>query len=100
MLPAAAVAVTVLLLWLPCWVISAVLRNTASLAAAMLTGAGLGVLILLLVYALYGNPGPWWLERMQMLVTELQGAGVLSGDLQIGDELQALSGLMTGIVLA
>jgi hypothetical protein len=100
LLPAAAVAVTVLLLWLPCWVISAVLRNTASLAAAMLTGAGLGVLVLLLVYTLHGDPGPWWLERMQMLVADLQSAGVLSGDLPFGDELQALAGLMTGIVLA
>ena len=100
LLPATAVAVTVLLLWLPCWVISAVLRRTVSLAAAMLAGAGLGVLVLLLVYGIHGDPGPWWLERMQMLLAELQKTGVLQGELPLTDELQALSRLMTGVVLA
>ena len=99
-LPATAVAVTVLLLWLPCWLISVVLRGTVKLAAAMLAGAGLGVLVLLLVYGIYGDPGPWWLERMQLLLAELQQAGVLQDDLPLNDELQALSRLMTGIVLA
>jgi len=99
-LPAVAVAVTVLLLWLPCWLISVVLRSTVKLAASMLAGAGLGVLVLLLVYGLYGDPGPWWLERMQQLLTELRQTGVLSGDLPVEDDLRALSTLMTGIVLA
>ncbi len=99
-LPAVAVAVTVLLLWLPCWLISVVLRNTVNLAASMLAGAGFGVLVLLLVYGLYGDPGAWWLERMQQLLTELQHSGAISGELPFADDLQALSTLMTGIVLA
>ena len=100
LLPASAVAITVLLLWLPGWVISSVLRSTVSLAAAMLAGAGLGILLLLVVYGLYGDPGPWWLERMQMLLAELQEAGVLQAEQPLTDELQALSRLMTGVVLA
>ena len=100
LLPASAVAITVLLLWLPGWVISAVLRSTVSLAAAMLAGAGLGILLLLVVYGIYGDPGPWWLERMQMLLAELQEAGVLQAEQPLTDELQALSRLMTGVVLA
>lgn len=99
-LPAVAVAVTVLLLWMPCWLISVVLRRTVNLAAAMLAGAGLGVLVLLLVYGIYGDPGPWWLERMQLLLMELQEAELLTGELPDVDKLQALSSLMTGIVLA
>ena len=99
-LPAVAVAVTVLLLWMPCWLISVVLRSTVNLAVAMLAGAGLGVLVLLLVYGIYGDPGPWWLERMQLLLMELQEAGVLTGEPPVMDDLQALSSLMTGIVLA
>jgi hypothetical protein len=99
-LPAVAVAVTVLLLWMPCWLISVVLRSTVNLSAAMLAGAGLGVLVLLLVYGIYGDPGPWWLERMQLLLMELQEAEVLTGELPAADVLQALSSLMTGIVLA
>ena len=100
LLPASAVAITVLLLWLPGWVISSVLRSTVSLAAAMLAGAGLGILLLLVVYGIYGDPGPWWLERMQMLLAELQEAGVLQAEQPLTDELQALSRLMTGVVLA
>lgn len=100
LLPASAVAITVLLLWLPGWVISAVLRSTVSLAAAMLAGAGLGILLLLVVYGIHGDPGPWWLERMQMLLAELQEAGVLQAEQPLTDELQALSRLMTGVVLA
>src|SRR5512147_1414936 len=41
--PAGTIAVTVLLLWVPCWLISVVLRQTVSLAAAMLAASVLGV---------------------------------------------------------
>lgn len=99
-LPAAAVAVTVLLLWLPSWLMAVVLRSTVNLAFAMLAGTALGVAVLLMVYAIHGDPGPWWLERMQMLMEQLQQMGVMTGELSDTGGLQALSGLMTGIVLA
>ena len=99
-LPAAAVAVTVLLLWLPSWLMALVLRSTVNLVFAMLAGTALGVTLLLMVYAIHGDPGPWWLERMQMLMEQLQQMGVMTGELSDTGGLQALSGLMTGIVLA
>ncbi|MDX1698429.1 MAG: hypothetical protein R3308_09090 [Thiohalobacterales bacterium] len=99
-MPAAAVAVTVLLLWLPSWLMALVLRSTVNLAFAMLAGTALGVTVLLMVYAIHGDPGPWWLERMQMLMEQLQQMGVMTGELSDTGGLQALSGLMTGIVLA
>ena len=99
-LPAAAVAVTVLLLWLPSWLMALVLRSTVNLAFAILAGTALGVTVLLMVYAIHGDPGPWWLERMQMLMEQLQQMGVMTGELSDTGGLQALSGLMTGIVLA
>jgi hypothetical protein len=99
-LPAAAVAVTVLLLWLPSWLMAAVLRSTVNLAFAMLAGTALGLVVLLMVYAIHGDPGPWWLERMQMLMVQLQQMDLVTGELSDTDGLQALSGLMTGIVLA
>jgi hypothetical protein len=99
-LPPAGVAVTVLLLWLPSWLMALVLRSTVNLAFAMLAGTALGVMALLMVYAIHGDPGPWWLERMQMLMDQLQQIGVETGELSDTGGLQALSGLMTGIVLA
>src|SRR5512134_663245 len=45
------IAVTVLLLWVPCWLISLVLRRTVSLAGAMFAAAALGIVTLVLIYA-------------------------------------------------
>lgn len=99
-MPAAAMAITVLLLWLPCWLLSIVLRNTASLAATLQAGAVLGVLALLAVFAVYGDPADWWLERLQTLADVLEQAGVLTAEVPADELLQPLSRLMTGIVLA
>lgn len=98
--PAAAIATTLLMLWLPCWIASAVLWRTTSLAIAMLAAAAVGIVTLLLVYAFYGDPAPWWLERFQQFMASLEDFGLLAGGTPSGDLLQDLSRLMTGVVLA
>ena len=97
---AATVAVTVLLLWLPCWLVSVVLRQTVNLASAMLTASALGVVVLMLVYGLAGDPAPWWLERLQSFEAELEVAGLFPQGMPAQDLLQDLSRLLTGVVLA
>jgi hypothetical protein len=98
--PAVAIAVTLLMLWLPCWIASGVLWRTASLALAMLGAAALGIVALLLVYVLYGDPAPWWLERFQQFMANLEEIGLLAQGTPDKELLQDLSRLMTGVVLA
>ncbi|MDH3872028.1 MAG: hypothetical protein OEU44_07430 [Gammaproteobacteria bacterium] len=97
---AATVAVTVLLLWLPCWLVSAVLRQTVNLAYATLTAAGLGIVALMLVYGMAGDPAPWWLERLQSFEAELDATGLFPKGIQSEELLADLSRLLTGVVLA
>ena len=97
---AAVVAITVLLLWLPCWLISVVLQQTASLARAMLAAAALGMGTLLLIYGVQGDPAPWWFERLQLIESALEQAGLFPQGVPADELLQDLSRLMTGVVLA
>lgn len=99
-IPALAIVITLLLLWLPCWIVSAVLWHSSSLARAMLSGAVLGVSVLVLVYGLYGDPGNWWYERLQQLVPALEESGLFTQERPAADLLQDLSRLLTGVVLA
>ena len=63
-----AVVVTSLLLWVPVWLAAVVLRETRSLAMAMLVSSGLAMAGVLLVFILFGDPGQWWLEHLQALI--------------------------------
>jgi len=110
----AAVAVTSLLLWLPVWIAASVLRATRSLAMAMLVLSGLAMLGVLLVFAVYGDPAPWWQQVLQGMVDRLatqpelqdavdslsafvaQAAPLMTGSLAAGLSFAALTCLMLG----
>ena len=98
-IPAAVVVVLLVMLWLPCWFIAAVLQQTGSLGYALKAAVLFGVSMLLLLYAIYGDPAAWWLERLRELVVELKAAGL---NLQQLTEpmLQRIAALMSGAVLA
>ena len=98
--PAATIAVTVLLLWVPCWLISLVLRRTVSLAIAMLAAAVLGIVALVMVYAVAGDPAPWWLEHLLQIRSALDEAGLFPHGVSVDALLQDLSRLMTGVIVA
>lgn len=97
---AAAIAITLLMMWLPCWIASGVLWRTTRMALAMLSGAGVGLVALVLVYAIYGDPAPWWFERLQQLEEALEQSGLFTPDISVEALMQDLSRLMTGVVLA
>ena len=63
-----AVVVTSLLLWVPVWLAAVVLRETRSLALAMLVSSGLAMAGVLLVFIVFGDPAQWWLEHLQALI--------------------------------
>ena len=62
------VVATSLMLWVPAWLAAVVLRETRSLAMAMLVLNGLAMAGVLLVFMLFGDPGPWWLVNLQTLI--------------------------------
>lgn len=96
-----AVAVTSLFLWLPVWLAAIVLQSTRSLAIAMLSLAGLGMLAVLLVYALYGDPAPWWQQQLQAIMDALaaQPELMLDGD-TLNRFVEQAAPLMTGSLAA
>jgi Predicted membrane protein (DUF2232) len=98
--PAATIAVTISMLWVPSWLISLVLRRTVSLAFAILAAAVLGILTLVMIYVLAGDPAPWWHEHLLQIRSALETAGLFPHGVSIDDLLLELSRLMTGIILA
>ncbi len=92
--------VMVLLLWLPCWMAAAVLLKTRNLGQALRATTLFGVCLLILVYAVYGDPAPWWLQQLQLVETTLKDAGVSFSGLAEPELQQDVAVLLTGVVLA
>ena len=108
------IAVTSLLLWIPVWLVAVVLRETRSLAMAMLALSALAMVGILLAFAWFGDPSQWWLERLQGLINSLaaqpelqidtgslmgfaeQVAPFMTGSLAAGLSFAALTCLMLG----
>ncbi len=107
-----AVVVTSLLLWVPVWLVAVVLRETRSLALAMLVSSGLAMAGVLLVFTVFGDPGQWWLEHLQALIDSVaaqqevdiaplnefaeQVAPFMTGALAAGLSFATLTGLLLG----
>jgi uncharacterized protein YybS (DUF2232 family) len=109
-----AIAVTSLLLWIPVWLVAVVLRETRSLAMAMLALSVLAMVGILVAFAWFGDLGQWWLERLQGLINSLaaqpelqidtgslmefaeQVAPFMTGSLAAGLSFAALTCLMLG----
>jgi len=97
---AAVIAVTLVMLWLPCWLIAVVLQQTGSLGQALKAASLFGVSLLFLLYVFFGDPAPWWLERLREIEATLKTAGFDLQELADGQVLQSIAALMSGIVLA
>ena len=69
------VLVFALLLWLPIWGLASVLRATVSMELALRLLAVLGVIPVLVVFAILGDPAHWWArvigEIVPILVREM-----------------------------
>jgi len=96
------------------WLVAVVLRETRSLAMAMLALSALAMVGILLVFVWFGDPSQWWLERLQELINSLaeqpglqidtgslksfaeQVAPFMTGSLAAGLSFAALTCLMLG----
>jgi len=59
-----------------------------------------GAAVLLLVYGVFGDPVPWWIERLQALQVMLDEAGLPVTNLSDEQLVHDVAALMTGLVLA
>jgi len=96
----AVVAVMVLLLWLPCWVLAAVLQVTRRLDRVLMAAVLIGAVMLFAVYVLHGDPVPWWIERLHDLRAWLESRELSVTNLTDEQLLRDVAALMTGLVLA
>jgi len=90
----------VLLLWLPCWLVSAVLQQTRDLGYAIKVASLFGASLLLLVYVLLGNPVQAWVELLNAAAAMFKEAGLELRGLSDEQLMRDIAGLMTGVVLA
>jgi hypothetical protein len=96
-----AVVVTSLLLWIPVWLAAVILRRTGSLAMAMLVLTGLALLLVMLIFVLFGDPGPWWVARLESLADALAAQPELGIDrAAVAQFIQTVAPLMTGTMAA
>jgi len=90
----------VVLLWLPCWLLALVLRQTRMLGDALLVGALFGGCLLLAVYGYFGDPVPWWVARLNEFETALSEAGIHVQSLADKTLVTQIAALMTGVVVS
>ncbi len=96
----AVVAIMIVLLWLPCWALAAVLQQTRQLGNVLKAAVLFGAILLLAVYGVFGDPVPWWVERLQTIKVLLERAGLSMTDLSDEKLLRDVAALLTGLVLA
>ena len=92
--------VLMLLLWLPCWMASVVLLQSRNLGKALRAATGFGAVLLLMVFAMFGDPSSWWLQQLQQIGDALEQAGLSFSGLDDAELQQQVAKLLTGVVLA
>ncbi|MBS1211507.1 MAG: hypothetical protein H6R26_123 [Proteobacteria bacterium] len=90
-----------LLLWVPVWPVALLLRTTGQLALALEAGVVLGVLAVVAVYLLTGDPAQLWSENLQrFLQPMLEHAPPGFDSQQVSERLQFFAHYMTGLAAA
>ncbi len=87
--------------WLPVLGISLVLGYTRSLAASLLAGSGLGVVIVMGTYLVLPDPTQWWQQLLAPfleMISEQPGWNLDQEQTQVLS--MGLSGMMTGLIAA
>ena len=84
-----AIVVILLVLWAPLWLASVVLRETRSLAMAILVLSLLGMLGVVLLYVIAGDPVQWWPDYVR---GQLEAALAVQPELR--EQFEQVSGLV------
>ncbi|MGR9051013.1 MAG: DUF2232 domain-containing protein [Gammaproteobacteria bacterium] len=90
-----------MVMWLPIWVISVVLRESRNFSLAIVTAMSIGILGVLFLYLYHGDPASMWYEHLQQMFKPM----LESMQLQAANEkadleqfLERYSHVMTGVV--
>ncbi len=95
------VLVSLLVHWVPVWLVAAVLRATVSLSQALLVLAGLGLAGVMVVYAALGDPTLWWTSMMeQVLPILLEQMQAEVAPEVMAQQIQLLAPKLTGVVVS
>jgi hypothetical protein len=86
----------VLILWMPVWLVAAVLTYTRSLALALKFAGGVGVVVVALVFMMVGDPVLMWQEVLSQIKPVLAQAYKLDNDAQLQQLLDLTARVMTG----
>lgn len=91
-----------LVLWVPVWVSAAGLLYTRSLGSSLQLSALLGVMVVLLIFALMGDPAPMVLEVLGEIQRGIEQAGQLDSEQaqQIEQLFAAIAPLAAGLFAA
>jgi hypothetical protein len=90
-----------LILWVPLWLLAAVLHYTRSLALAVQLGGLLGLVWVAAMYGWLDNPAQWWRELLEQLRPALEEAEQRAGvQRDIGPLLDAVATQVTGALAA
>jgi len=90
------------MVWLPAWLLAAILLHSRSLALAMKVGALLGIGVVLAVYAVIPDPAGLWYEHFtQQVLPIMEQAGVvLNKAPDFETQLREAAKIMTGTTVA
>lgn len=88
-----------LLLWLPVWVLGAMLRSTRSLSLVVQLALGFGLLLLAAFYLQLGDPQAQWIEILRPVAEGFEEARVMDAD-QSRAFVQVMAAWMNGIFAA
>jgi hypothetical protein len=95
------VAEYALVLWVPVWLIAILLRGSGHLAFALVSAMGLGMLMVVGIYAIYDDPATIWLNELQQFVKPFLERKHSGADAELlWRNFVGFSRYMTGIVAA
>ncbi len=93
--------VFLIVLWLPLWILAGVLRETRSLALATSLSGALGIVGVLVIYAVVGDVTAWWQQiLLAMFEPAIETGGPLADRELVTTILADLAKIMTGIAAA
>ena len=87
-------------LWLPTWLLAMVLRSTLSFATTVEVAALLGVVAVIAIYALLGDPTLWWQSLLEVALVPFLGASSGVADIDVSGMIAELAPKMTSLMVA
>lgn len=87
------------LLWLPTWLLAVALRGTGSLATTLEVAALLGVVAVVAIYAVLGDPVVWWQSLLESAIVPVFAASPGMAEVDFRGLIAALAPQMTGLMV-